>query len=211
MTTPLRERRRRLLRDEILQAANMLLNEKGYAAMSMDELASCAGISKPTLYSHFTNKEDLILAAVMGWFDQMELAVKSDPTPRTPLQELTFVLRTVVQLQIDNGALSPRPWSPELFQVIRHRQEVVARLHQVTIGISDLVKAAMQSGEINARLDPGTIVRVFFSLIHTLNSPFFKPHLIDSAISSGPTALNPAIVADTLATIFEQGVRASDL
>jgi AcrR family transcriptional regulator len=56
MTVPLRERRRQLLRDEILQAAAALLNEKGYAAMSMDELAGRAGISKPTLYGYVREK-----------------------------------------------------------------------------------------------------------------------------------------------------------
>ena len=53
MTVSLRERRRQLLYDEILTAVGELLGEKGYSAMSMDELAARVGISKPTLYSIF--------------------------------------------------------------------------------------------------------------------------------------------------------------
>ncbi len=208
MAIPLRERRRQLLRDEILQAAGALLNEKGYAAISMDELASCAGISKPTLYSHFANKEDLIFAAVMHWFDQIDQAVQNDPTPRTPLQQLTFVLRIALQMQIDHGALSPRPWSPEVFQIVRQREEGLARLRQIDAVVSELVLAGMHKGEINRSLDAAAVVRAFFALLNALNSPFFKLRPYDRAVQFSEIVLNPGTIADTLAEIFERGVRA---
>lgn len=209
MAVSLRERRRKQLRDEILQAAGALLNEKGYAAMSMDELASRIGISKPTLYSHFTTKEDLIVAAIMSWFDRIEEMVQSDATPRKPLQQLTFVLRTVVRIQIDAGMLAPRPWAPEIFHLLRQRGEVHARLQQFGVAVADLVQAGIRSGEINALLDPDVVVRAFFALSNTLNSPFGK---LAGSCEPGAQLLanpvNPAAVADTLALMFENGVRA---
>jgi AcrR family transcriptional regulator len=198
MTTSLRERRRQMLRDEILQAAGALMHDKGYAAMSMDELASQVGISKPTLYSHFTTKEDLVVAAVSYWFDRVSEVVAADTTPRTPLQQLAFILRTVVQLQVDRGALSPRPWAPEVFQMLCQHGEVRERLAQIDAGIKRLVHDARACGEINPSLDPVVIVRVFFTLIHTLKAPL--------PFEVGQPEL--AAVADTLATIFEHGVRA---
>jgi len=198
MTTPLRERRRQMLRDEILQAAGALMHEKGYAAMSMDELANQVGISKPTLYSHFTTKEDLVVAAVSYWFDRVSEAVAADTTPRTPLQRLAFILRTVVQLQIDRGALSPRPWAPEVFQMLCQHAEVRERLDQIDAGIKRLVHEARDNGELNLALDPVVVVRVFFTMIHTLKAPL--------PFEVGHPELGA--VADTLATIFERGVRA---
>lgn len=209
MTVPLRERRRQLLRDEILQAAGALLNEKGYAAMSMDELASRAGISKPTLYQLFATKEDLILAAVIHWFDQVEQVVASDPTPRTPLQRLLFTLRTVVQMHVEDGVLAPRPWAPEIFQIIRGREEVLERLRQVDAAVVELVAMGIEAGEIDARLDPATVARAFFALVNTLHSPFAK--LIQPLDPAGPAnclLIRPDAAADTLAAIFENGVRA---
>lgn len=209
MPSPLRERRRLLLRDEILQAAGGLLNEKGYAAMSMDELASRVGISKPTLYSHFAAKEDLIIAAVLHWFDRIEQAVQADATPRSPLDQLTFVLRTVVQMQIDDGALAPRPWAPEIFQVLGQRQEVLVRLQSIGASVNELVCAGIRCGEMRADLDPAVVVRAFFALSNTLNSPVAK--LVGPLNACAPieqTPLNPAHVADTLAIIFANGVRA---
>ena len=198
MITPLRERRRQMLRDEILQAAGALMHEKGYAAMSMDELASQVGISKPTLYSHFTTKEDLVVAAVSYWFDRVTEVVTADATPRTPLQQLAHILRTVVQVQVERGATSPRPWSPEIFQLLSQHAHVRARLDQIEASIKRLVHEARANGEINPALDAVVIVRTFFTLIHTLKAPL--PFEIGQP--------EPGAVADTLATIFENGVRA---
>jgi AcrR family transcriptional regulator len=198
MAVSLRERRRQMLRDEILLAAGALMNEKGYAAMSMDELASQVGISKPTLYSHFTTKEELVVAAVTYWFDRVSEVVAADTMPRTPLQQLAFIIRTVVQIQIDRGALSPRPWAPEVFQMLCQHAEVRERLGQIDSGIKRLVHEARASGEINPNLDPVVVVRVFFTLLHTLKAPL--------PFEIGQPELTA--VADTLATIFERGVQA---
>lgn len=209
MATTLRERRRQLLRNEILQAAGALLNEKGYAAISMDELAGRVGISKPTLYSQFATKEDLIIAAVMYWFDRVEQIIASDQTPRTPLQQLCFILRTAVQLQIDEGALSPRPWAPEIFQIIRQRVEVLARLRQIDASVAALVQAGVECGEINPALDPAVVVRAYLTLVSTLHSPFAKlVKSINPSEQIGSDLHTPHLVGEMLALIFANGVRA---
>ena len=112
MASSLRERRRQLLYDEILIAAGELLREKGHSAMSMDELAARVGISKPTLYSLFPTKEDLLVETVIRNMDRVAAVIQADQTPRSPLQQLLFILRTVIELQMSKGALTPRPWSP---------------------------------------------------------------------------------------------------
>src|SRR5215211_6941107 len=103
MTISLRERRRRLLYDEILNAVGELLGEKGYSAMSMDELAARVGISKPTLYSIFPTKEDLLVETVVQGMDRVAAIIQADQKQRSPLQRLIFILRTVIQLQVSKG------------------------------------------------------------------------------------------------------------
>ena len=53
-------------RQAILEAAKMLFLSKGYANTSMDAVALAAGVSKLTVYSHFTDKETLFTAAVVA-------------------------------------------------------------------------------------------------------------------------------------------------
>lgn len=51
-------------RQAILEAAKTLFLRHGYAGSSMDAIAAEAGVSKLTVYSHFTDKETLFSAAV---------------------------------------------------------------------------------------------------------------------------------------------------
>lgn len=51
-------------RRAILEAAKELFLEQGYEKVSMDAIAAAAGVSKLTVYSHFTDKETLFQEAV---------------------------------------------------------------------------------------------------------------------------------------------------
>jgi AcrR family transcriptional regulator len=48
----------------ILAGALQVFTTQGYAAASMDRLAAAAGVSKPTLYSYFQDKEGLFIALI---------------------------------------------------------------------------------------------------------------------------------------------------
>lgn len=53
-------------RKAILEAAKTLFLSNGYDGSSMDAIAAEAGVSKLTVYSHFTDKEKLFAAAVQS-------------------------------------------------------------------------------------------------------------------------------------------------
>ncbi|NBA94519.1 TetR/AcrR family transcriptional regulator [Pseudomonas sp. R5(2019)] len=53
-------------RQAILEAARDLFLSNGYANTSMDAVAAAAGVSKLTVYSHFTDKETLCSSAVIA-------------------------------------------------------------------------------------------------------------------------------------------------
>ncbi len=196
MTISLRERRRQLLYDEILTAVGELLGEKGYSAMSMDELAARVGISKPTLYSIFPTKEDLLVETIVHGMDRVAAVIQADQTQRSPLKQLTFILRTVIQMQVSKGALTPRPWSPEVIQLVCMREEVVERMRSNEATLVELIQQGIMAGEINLALDPVLILRAFYAILNALHLPYL----------GGMGALTPSAVADTLVTIFERGV-----
>lgn len=56
-------KRDRKIRD-ILMAAASVLNESGYHAMSMDDVASRLDLTKATLYHYFSSKDDLVAASL---------------------------------------------------------------------------------------------------------------------------------------------------
>jgi TetR/AcrR family transcriptional repressor of mexJK operon len=49
---------------QVIEAARLLFSEHGFAAVSMDQVAKSAGVSKATVYAHFQSKEQLFVAIV---------------------------------------------------------------------------------------------------------------------------------------------------
>jgi len=75
-------------RGTVIEAATSLFLSKGYDGTTMDEVAALAGVSKPTLYRYFADKERLyaeIVAATTDDIDGLlklvadELAASDDP------------------------------------------------------------------------------------------------------------------------------------
>lgn len=69
MTSPgrpesLRDRQRAQVRADLRRAAFRLFVERGYDAVTTEEIASAAGVSPRTFFRHVPTKEDLLLAPV---------------------------------------------------------------------------------------------------------------------------------------------------
>jgi len=50
--------------EQTLEAAHALFAERGYAAVTMEEIAAAIGVTKPLLYNYFGNKERLYIACM---------------------------------------------------------------------------------------------------------------------------------------------------
>ena len=57
-----RERRLEHTRSLLLDAAEDVFAEKGFAPATLDDIAQAAGYTKGAIYKHFATKEDLFLA-----------------------------------------------------------------------------------------------------------------------------------------------------
>jgi len=65
MPTPTRSRLSREQRmEQTLETAHAMFAEKGYGAVTMDEIAAAVGVTKPLLYNYFGNKEQLFIACM---------------------------------------------------------------------------------------------------------------------------------------------------
>lgn len=91
----------------IMQAAKALFLEHGFGAVSMDQVAKLAGVSKATVYAHFTSKEKLFAEMVF-------LACSSDwngeIAPLTSDSDIRARLEGVLRLVVEH-LLSPEPLS----------------------------------------------------------------------------------------------------
>jgi AcrR family transcriptional regulator len=76
--------------EQTLEAARILFAERGFAAVTMDEIAAEVGVTKPLLYAYFGNKEGLYLAcmepAAEALVDTVAAAVAACDTPAETLR-----------------------------------------------------------------------------------------------------------------------------
>src|SRR5688500_15556461 len=87
-----KEREKSRREDDILKMAEQLIGERGYANLTMDELAEMVGISKPTLYQHFKSKEDIAVRACIRGFDEV-VQFLEQPLREPAIERLTGLLR----------------------------------------------------------------------------------------------------------------------
>jgi AcrR family transcriptional regulator len=64
-------------RQAILHAARDLFLQRGYSGASMDEVAATAGVSKVTIYKHFSDKHTLFTAVVTDAIDEAKAGSQS--------------------------------------------------------------------------------------------------------------------------------------
>lgn len=69
----------------MLDTAHALFAERGFAAVTMDDVAEAVGVTKPLLYSYWGNKEQLFLACLdrsaEALFDRLLTAVREADDP----------------------------------------------------------------------------------------------------------------------------------
>ena len=101
-----REKQKQQLKQSILDAASELFLEKGYEEFSLRQVAERIGYSPTTIYLHFQNKDDLLLAAVTEGFRGFDrhMIQTAAATPE-PLQRIRALGRAYIQFGFENPAL----------------------------------------------------------------------------------------------------------
>ncbi|HYH38951.1 MAG TPA: TetR/AcrR family transcriptional regulator [Azospirillum sp.] len=92
---------------QILEAAGKLFLENGYGAVSMDNVAKTANVSKATLYAHFRSKDELFAAMVAcECRDQMGALTCEEVSRMEVADALRLVGRRFMRLVLSGKALA---------------------------------------------------------------------------------------------------------
>lgn len=83
----LRDRKRRETHERIQTVALALFLDHGFEAVTLDQVAEAAGVSRRSLFHYFTSKEEMVLAAKVDIGPRLAEAVSRRP-PDEPLLDM---------------------------------------------------------------------------------------------------------------------------
>ncbi len=93
-------------RQRVLRASVEIFSRRGYRATSMNEIAADVGLSKPTLYHYFRNKEELLVLIYQDVLDDsLRMAHETVLTAATPLDAVRALLVSRVVYTCENQDL----------------------------------------------------------------------------------------------------------
>lgn len=148
----------------IIDAAEVLFSEKGFAAVSLHEIAARAGVSKANIFHHFESKDGLYLAVLRSACDSVP--VLHDLTSRdTPYKErLTLLIRLHLETMLRRERVS-RLIQRELFeqgplQGKKLAEQVFGKNFSYLVG---LLREGQQQGELRKDIDPAFVATLLIS------------------------------------------------
>lgn len=194
---PSREQRlasRAAKREALLLAAVRMFNERGFFATSLDEVAAALGVSKPTIYHHLGNKDQVLLECVLIGLRQLrEAAAIAAAKPGRGIDRLRDFLVRYAQINMEDfGRCVIRTGDEALSPESAARFRAVKR--EIDTALRDLIADGIADGSV-APADPRLLA---FTLAGALNWP------ARWYISGGP--LSASEVAEQIVALLIAGV-----
>ncbi len=138
--------------DAIMQTVNRLLAEKGFDAMTVDEVAADVGIAKASLYKHFPSKEDLACAAMVRVMRRAQDFLKSLPADAPPLDNIKAVARWTMQVQLAGEMPSLPSQNSSLRATLMKSRDYMNGLIEISDQLGEWIQAAQTQGTLNPGL-----------------------------------------------------------
>jgi TetR/AcrR family acrAB operon transcriptional repressor len=202
-------------RDHILDAAELVFEQRGVSRCSLQEVAQAAGVTRGAIYWHFENKADLANAMFKRVTLPLEEQIhrSADPDLADPLLEvrnsLLHALRTTMtdpQVQrVFTIATQKVEYVDELLAVRDRRVNTRnGCLHHVEIGL----KRAMVAGRIDRRVPASTVAVGLHALVDGLIINWLLDPSAFDLVKVGTQALDAYLAGLALPTLAVGATRA---
>lgn len=139
--------RRVATRARICEAANWLFFERGFALVTMEQIAAAADIQRSTLYLHFREKDEILAAIAADYTAKVRAVVALLPGPEPTLAELRDWVAAFA------GLVAKERASTELLVTLSHLPNAPAVA--VQFGQDLLAMMAERLSAVRTALKPG--------------------------------------------------------
>jgi AcrR family transcriptional regulator len=183
--------------EAILRAAADLFAAKGYQAVSTEEIARAAGVSKGLVHYHFSSKAVLLQQVMLDSFatisNQLEAISRTEMTARAKIRAtvLAYIQHGNRQLSLIQGLHLA---GPAAMDEATHAQ-VHGLMEREKLELTRLVEDGIATGEFR-RVDSRLTVSILLGAIREL--------IVGAAMAGEPVAADRA--ADEVTSLFCDGV-----
>lgn len=180
--------------DAIIETVNRLLAEKGFEAMTVDEVAANVGIAKASLYKHFPSKEDLAAAAMVRVMQRAQAFLAQLPPEKSALEKLRDVVRWTMELKLQGQMPSLPSQNSSLRTALMANTDYMDGLMEVSDELGGWIEAAQAAGQLNTKLPA-------IAVLYTLYARACDPVL--EFLKMGNQHTDAQIVELVLSTCFD--------
>jgi AcrR family transcriptional regulator len=161
----------------ITASVNRLLSEKGFDAMTVDEVAAEVGIAKASLYKHFNSKEELACAAMVQAMQKAQAFLEDlnaqfsahtpselqSALPSVALHKLKASTRWTLQLKLAGQMPTLPSHNSSLRASLMASRPYMDGLMKVSDLLGAWIVQAQKEGFINAALPPITVLYTLYA------------------------------------------------
>lgn len=155
-------------RGEILRHAKLLFRQKGFSSISMNELVVSVGLTKPTIYYHFTDKETLFTEVVV------EMLRHGNELFTAGIKSCKGCREKLYKLAEGYFRFSPASLSTLMRDATEHLAEAhvkkIMESHRLYLlnPIADVFNEGIQAGELRSSENAETLAFYFISWIDAM-------------------------------------------
>lgn len=150
------------MREKIIHKSSELFLTLGFKSVTMDDIANAMGISKKTIYVHFSNKTKLVEAVTFTLFENICDGIDCICDEAiNPIEELYDIKKFVLQ-HLKNEQASPiyqlKKYYPAIHDVLKSRQ--FEKMHD---SVSDSLRKGIETKVFRPNIDIEFISRLYFN------------------------------------------------
>ena len=147
----------------IIDAVNRLLADKGFDAMTVDEVAGAVGIAKASLYEHCRSKEDLAAAAMAHLMQAAQTMLDGVDTALPPLDKLRAVVEWTMRLKLSGHMPTLPSQNSTLRAALVAHKGYMDGLMDVSERLGAWIEAAQADASLNPALPPIAVLYTLFA------------------------------------------------
>jgi TetR/AcrR family transcriptional regulator, regulator of autoinduction and epiphytic fitness len=149
--------------EAIIDVVNKLLAEKGFDAMTVDEVAFEVGVAKASLYKHFPSKEDLAAAAMVRMMQRAVVELERLNESLPPIDKLKAVARWMMSLKLAGEMPNLPSQNSTLRTTMLANKAYIDALMNISDTLGGWIEAAQKAGQISSKLPAISVLYTLYA------------------------------------------------